>query len=41
MDIVGGEVIRNETNTKAMGGTELIALKLASVADPELLKEIS
>lgn len=39
MDIVGGEVIRNETNTKAMGGTELIALKLASVADPELLKE--
>lgn len=39
MDIVGGEIIRNETNTKAMGGTELIALKLASVADPELLKE--
>lgn len=38
MEILAGEVIRNETNAKAMGGTELIALKLASVANPEYLK---
>lgn len=39
MDIVGGKIVRNETNTRAMGGTELIAMKLASVANPSLLEK--
>ena len=39
MEINGGQIIRNETNKNAMGGSELIAMNLASRLDPDILKE--
>lgn len=39
MEINGGQIIRNEMNANAMGGSEIIATALASRLDPELLKE--
>ena len=39
MEINGGKIIRNETNANAMGGSEIIATKLAERINPELLKE--
>ena len=39
MEINGGKIVRNDTNEKAMGGTELIATTLADRLDPDLLKE--
>lgn len=38
-EIIGGEFKRNETNQQSMGGTEMLTMKLAERADPELLKE--
>ena len=38
MEINGGEIIRNDTNKNAMGGTELLTLRLKESLDPELLK---
>lgn len=39
MEILGGDLIRNETNTNAMGGSEMVATALAEKLDKELLKE--
>lgn len=39
MEIRGGELIRNDTNQNAMGGTEIIATALYEKLDKELLKE--
>lgn len=39
MEINGGQIIRNEMNANAMGGSEIIATALATRLDPELLKE--
>lgn len=37
MDIIGGELVSNETNKNAKGGTELIATALSLKLDPTLL----
>ena len=39
MEINGGEIIRNELNQNAMGGSEIIATNIAKRINPELLKE--
>lgn len=38
MEINGGEIVRNDTNQTAMGGTELLTLRLKEAMNPELLK---
>lgn len=38
MDIINGELVRNDTNQKAMGGTELMATKMAKYIDNDLLQ---
>lgn len=38
MEILGGQLLRNETNERAMGGTELIATAMAEKVHPDLLK---
>lgn len=39
MEINGGQIIRNEFNQNAMGGSEIIATNLAQRLDQDLLKE--
>jgi len=39
MEINGGKLIRNETNQKSMGGSEIIATALVNKLNPDLLKE--
>lgn len=39
MEIVAGELIRNETNQKAMGGTELMAIKMHETLPKNLLEK--
>jgi glycosyltransferase involved in cell wall biosynthesis len=39
MEILGGTLLRNETNTSAMGGTEIIATHMATNINQDLLKE--
>lgn len=39
MEINGGEIIRNELSQNAMGGSELMAYRMANTINPELLKE--
>lgn len=40
MEINGGEIIRNELNENAMGGSEIIATTIANRVNPEYLKEV-
>ncbi len=39
MELISGQIIRNEMNTNAMGGTELSAISLFERLDTDLLKE--
>jgi len=39
MEINGGEIIRNDVNESAMGGSEIVATALAEKLDPNLLKD--
>lgn len=39
MEIRGGEVIRNDTNKDAMGGTELLTLRLKEMVPEEMLSD--
>lgn len=40
MQIINGKFERSELNKNAMGGTELIAVKMAEILDPSLLNEV-
>jgi glycosyltransferase involved in cell wall biosynthesis len=39
VEIIGGRLLRNDTNEKAMGGTELMAERMARDINPAILKE--
>lgn len=40
MDIIGGKLVRNETNENAKGGTEIIATALSQKLDSQLLSKV-
>ena len=38
-EIINGEFVRNDTNQKSMGGTEMLTMKVADRLDKSLLED--